>query len=668
MRIGGSHQCRVSASHYRRIFPAVRFLSAYSALCATGLLAQAAIPHWRARRFALYRLLVDNRSVMRYSSRNYSSPPAPLPGDTGSVRLWQTLHSLAPYLWRYKWRVVSALACLIAAKLATVSVPLVFKAMIDRLSSPELAVVTPIALLLVYGLLRFSNSVFTELREILFARVTQQAVRHIALQVFQHLHDLSLRFHLERQTGGLSRDIERGSRSISSLISYSLYSILPTLVEVSLVLGILFYQYDSGFVVITLLSLSAYILFTIRVSNWRIALRRQLNETDSAANTQAIDSLINYETVKYFNNENYESRRYDGHMMKWEEAATRSQVSLSWLNMGQQLIIACGVTAMMWRAAVGVSQGHMTIGDLVLVNAYLIQLYMPLNFLGVVYREIRQALTDIERMFKLLQVNREIADLPDAVELHPGAIHVRFQDVHFSYDTKRPILTAVDFEIPPGQTVAVVGESGAGKSTLARLLYRFYDVNSGRVMINGTDLRHFTQSSLRSRIAIVPQDTVLFNESIYYNILYGRTSATPDEVHAAASAARLADFIERLPDGYETRVGERGLKLSGGEKQRVAIARALLKDPSLLIFDEATSALDSSTEQAIQSSLEAAAKGRTTLVIAHRLSTIMNADTILVMDGGRIVERGTHAALIEAGSRYARMWALQQQEEADTAS
>jgi ATP-binding cassette subfamily B protein len=597
---------------------------------------------------------------MRRSSSN-RPPPGQAPAEN---HLWNTLRSLAPYLLQHKWRVLLALSCLVGAKLANVAVPLVFKEMIDGLSAPQQVLALPALLLALYGTLRFSTSLFTELREILFARVTQQAVRRIALEVFRHLHALSLRFHLERQTGGVSRDIERGSRSISSLISYTLYSILPTLVEISLVLSILFVKYDSGFVLITLFSLAAYIVFTISVSNWRIGLRRRVNESDSAANTRAIDSLLNYETVKYFNNEEYEARRYDAQMLNWEDAATKSQISLSWLNLGQQIIIALGVTAMMWRAADGVVDGRMTIGDLVLVNAFLIQLYMPLSFLGVIYREIRQSLADIERMFDLLAVNREIADARDAITLPPGPVGVRFEQVNFSYEPKRQILHDVAFEIPTGRTVAVVGQSGSGKSTLARLLYRFYDIGQGQIRINGVDLRQLTQSSLRAAIGIVPQDTVLFNDTIFYNIQYGRPDASREEVIAAARAAQLADFIEILPDGYETRVGERGLKLSGGEKQRVAIARALLKNPPLLIFDEATSALDSKTEKAIQASLDNAARGRTTLVIAHRLSTVMNADKILVMDGGRIVERGTHSALLEANGRYAQMWALQQQEEA----
>jgi ABC-type transport system involved in Fe-S cluster assembly fused permease/ATPase subunit len=597
---------------------------------------------------------------MRRAASPYPAADQPTAADT---QLGATLNKLLPYLWQYKWRVLLALSCLFAAKLANVSVPLVFKEMIDGLSGAQQALALPALLLLLYGALRFSTSLFTELREILFARVTQRAVRRIALEVFRHLHELSLRFHLERQTGGVSRDIERGSRSISSLISYTLYSILPTLVEIILVLAILLARYDSSFVLITLASLTAYVLFTIKVSNWRIAIRRKLNEMDSAANTRAIDSLLNYETVKYFNNEEYEARRYDQQMHAWEDAATRSQVSLSWLNLGQQIIIAIGVTAMMWRAASGVVEGSMTIGDLVLVNAFLIQLYMPLNFLGVVYREIRQALADIERMFDLLAVHREIADSPDAASLGTGPVDIRFSAVNFSYEANRQILYRVDFSIPAGRTVAVVGESGSGKSTLARLLYRFYEVTDGQILVNGRDLRQLTQASLRAAIGIVPQDTVLFNDSIYYNIQYGNPEAGREQVLAAAAAAQLTTFIELLPSGYETRVGERGLKLSGGEKQRVAIARALLKNPPVLIFDEATSALDSKTEKAIQSSLDHAARGRTTLVIAHRLSTIMNADEILVIDAGRIVERGAHPQLLEAGGVYAQMWALQQQEE-----
>ncbi|MDR0775884.1 MAG: ABC transporter ATP-binding protein/permease [Azonexus sp.] len=590
-----------------------------------------------------------------------AKPPAGQPLLESHV--WLTLRTLFPYLWRYRLRVVLALACLVGAKVATVGVPILFKEMIDGLAPSGQALALPVLLLLLYGALRFSSALFTELRELLFARVTQRAVRQVALEVFGHLHALSLRFHLERQTGGVSRDIERGSRSISSLISYTLYSILPTLVEIGLVLGVLFVKYDAGFVLITAVSLAAYIVFTVKVSNWRIDIRRQVNESDSAANTRAIDSLLNYETVKYFNNEAWEAQRYDEQLLRWEEAATHSQKTLAYLNLGQQAIIALGVTAMMWRAAAGVVDGHMSIGDLVLVNAFLIQLYAPLNFLGIVYREIRQALADIERMFKLLKEHREIADTPDARNLPDGPLDIEFAAVDFAYEADRPILHDVSFRIPAGRTVAVVGHSGAGKSTLSRLLFRFYDIGGGAIRIGGHDLRQLRQGSLRAAIGIVPQDTVLFNDSIFYNIQYGRPSASHDEVIAAARRAQLHEFIASLPQGYETRVGERGLKLSGGEKQRVAIARTLLKQPPILIFDEATSALDSATERAIQAQLERVAVGHTTLIIAHRLSTVMNADQILVMHDGRIIERGRHGELLAADGAYARMWRLQQQEE-----
>lgn len=600
--------------------------------------------------------------------RTATTAPLPAPA-TGERRDWQTIRSLLPYIWAYKGRVLFALACLIAAKLANVGVPLVFKEIVDAFTAERTAqaavLAVPLALLAMYGLLRFSMSLFTELRELVFARVTQQAVRNIALQVFRHLHALSLRFHLERQTGGLTRDIERGTRSIGTLISYTIYSILPTLVEVGLVIGILGTRYESSFVWITVCALAIYITFTVLVTNWRTQLRREVNEIDSAANSRAIDSLLNYETVKYFNNEEYEARRYDQQMRKWAAAQVKSQVSLSFLNIGQAAIIAVAVTLIMWRAAVGVTSGAMTVGDIVLVNGLLIQLYIPLNWLGVLYREIRQALTDIERMFSLKAEHREIADAPDAVPLAAGPCAVRFEHVGFSYEAKRQILFDVDFAIPAGGTVAVVGHSGSGKSTLSRLLFRFYDVQSGAVKVNGTDIRRLTQASLRAAIGIVPQDTVLFNESIYYNIQYGRPEASRADVIAAAQAAHIHDFVESLPEKYDTRVGERGLKLSGGEKQRVAIARALLKNPPILIFDEATSALDSKSEKAIQGELERISVGRTTLVIAHRLSTVMNADEILVLDGGRIVERGTHRALLERGGAYAQMWALQQQEEAE---
>lgn len=602
---------------------------------------------------------------MRHYSR--SEPGQPVT----DLHIGATLRALFPYVWHYKWRVLLAFAALVGAKLANVGVPMLFKEIVDGFTLPANTqlLVLPVSLLLAYGALRFSTTLFTELREMLFARVTQQVIRQIALAVFRHLHSLSLRFHLERQTGGVSRDIERGTRSISSLISYTLYSILPTLIEITLVIGILWSQYDWGFAAITGASLLAYIVFTVSVTNWRTEFRRTVNELDSKANARAIDSLLNYETVKYFNNEAYEAERYDRQLGKWAEAATKSQVTLSLLNLGQQLIIVAGVVAMLWRATDWVVDGRMTVGDLVLVNAFLFQLFIPLNFLGMIYRELRQAMTDIERMFHLLKTEREVADAPDAVSLPPGAVEIRFEGVSFAYDPARPILHEVDFAVPAGQTVAVVGPSGAGKSTLARLLFRFYDVGSGRISLNGHDLRQLRQHSLRSAIGIVPQDTTLFNDTLLYNLQYGRPDASREEIEAAVRAAHLDSFIASLPAGYETRVGERGLKLSGGEKQRVAIARALLKNPPILIFDEATSALDSRTEKAIQANLREVAYGRTTLIVAHRLSTIMDADEILVLEHGRIVERGTHAVLLSRNGTYARMWALQQQEdhEAETA-
>lgn len=594
-------------------------------------------------------------------------PSIALPGPDLSQRHdWETIRTLLPYLWAWKGRVIFALSCLLVAKLSNIAVPLVFKSLIDTLTIPreQALLLVPVGLLAAYGALRFSTSLFTELRELLFAKVTQRAVRNIALQVFEHLHALSLRFHLERQTGGLTRDIERGTRSISSLISYTLYSILPTLVEIALVLGILAVRYDSSFTLITVGTLAVYVSYTIIITNWRTLLRREVNELDSAANVRAVDSLINYETVKYFNNERWELERYDEHMRKWERAQVKNQFALSYLNLGQSLIIAAGVSLMMWRATVGVVNGSMTVGDIVLVNAFLIQLYMPLSHLGVLYREIRQSLTDIERMFRLLAQNREVQDAPDARPLENGSCAISFDHVGFGYEPARQILFDVSLKVGAGETVAVVGQSGSGKSTLARLLYRFYDVGDGGISINGSDLRQLTQASVRAAIGIVPQDTVLFNDTIYYNIQYGRPSAPHEEVIAAARAAHIHDFIESLPEKYDTRVGERGLKLSGGEKQRVAIARALLKNPPILIFDEATSALDSRTEKAIQAELELAAVGRTTLIIAHRLSTVMNAGEILVMDQGRIIERGTHGELLARNATYAQMWALQQSQAA----
>jgi ATP-binding cassette, subfamily B, heavy metal transporter len=576
---------------------------------------------------------------------------------------WRAVGMLVPYLWEYRARVVIALVFLIAAKLANVAVPLVLKRVVDSLDSSVAILVLPFALLAAYGVLRFSTTLFAELRDVVFVRVTQRAIRRAALSVFRHMHSLSLRFHLERQTGGVSRDIERGTRGISTLLSYMLFSIIPVVLEFSLVAAILLARFDWRFAAVTFVAVAVYMAFTISVTEWRMEIRRRANELDSRANTRAIDSLLNYETVKYFNNEEYEARRYDENLQKYESAAVRNEMSLGILNIGQSLIIAIAVTLLMILAAQGVVAKSLTLGDLVLVNGLLIQLYIPLNFLGMVYREIKQALADMDRMFRLLTEDREIQDRPGAAALAQARASVRFENVDFSYEPRRQILFGVSFDIPAGSKVAVVGASGSGKSTLGRLLFRFYEVNAGRIVINGTDIRDFTQSSLRAAIGIVPQDTVLFNDNILYNIHYGRPSATAAEVIEAAKAAHIHDFIESLPDKYETRVGERGLKLSGGEKQRVAIARAILKNPGILIFDEATSALDSETEKSIQAELDRVAQGRTTLVIAHRLSTIMDADQILVLDGGRIVERGTHRELLAAAGLYAQMWALQLEED-----
>ena len=599
---------------------------------------------------------------MRHHS---SSPPPPITDPKAVVRSdWAVIQTLFPYLWVYKWRVIAAMACLIAAKVANVGVPMVLKQLIDALTispgSPQALLVLPLGALVAYGLLRLSTTVFTELREFLFSRVTQRAVRTIALRVFRHLHALSLRFHLNRQTGGMTRDIERGTRGVSSLISFTLFNILPTLVEITLVLAYLVTQYDIWFSVITAVALVTYIAFTVIVTDWRTHFRRTMNDLDSKANTKAIDSLINYETVKYFGNEDYEAKRYDEGLKSFENAAVRSQTSLSFLNTGQSLIIATAVTLILWRATEGVIAGTMTLGDLVLVNTFMIQLYIPLNFLGVIYREIKQSLADMERLFSLLDQNKEVANDKAATPLQTHGAQVAFSNVNFSYESNREILFGVDFTIPAGTTTAVVGHSGSGKSTLSRLLFRFYDVNSGAITIDGQDLRHVTQESLRSAIGIVPQDTVLFNDTIEYNIAYGKPGATHEDIVAAARAASIHDFIESLPDGYGTMVGERGLKLSGGEKQRVAIARTLLKDPAILIFDEATSALDSKAEQAIQAQLKEIAKNRTTLVIAHRLSTVADAQQILVLDHGKIVERGTHQALLAQDGLYRQMWERQQ--------
>ncbi len=595
-----------------------------------------------------------------------SSHPPPAGAAKRSHTDWATLKRLFPYLWEYKWRVIVALAFMVGAKLANVSVPLLLKDLIDTMSfkpgDPQAVLVVPVGLLVAYGLLRLSTSLFTELRELVFSKATQGAARRIALETFEHLHALSLRFHLERQTGGMTRDIERGVRGIESLISYSLYSIVPTLIEVALVLTILAVKFDAWFAWITIAALSVYIVFTVTVTEWRTKYRKEANEFDSAAHTKAVDSLLNYETVKYFNNEAFEASRYDASLQQLRKSRLKSQTTLSLLNTGQQLIIAVGLVGMLWRATLGVVEGRMTLGDLVMINAFMIQLYIPLNFLGVLYREIKQSLTDLDKMFVLMQREREVADAPGAVAL--AGLHqptIRFDHVTFAYEPARVILHDVSFEIPAGKTVAVVGPSGSGKSTLARLLYRFYDVQDGRITIAGQDIRSVTQASVRQAIGIVPQDTVLFNDTVEYNIAYGRPGSSRAEVEEAARAARIHGFIESTPRGYQTMVGERGLKLSGGEKQRVAIARTLLKNPPVMIFDEATSALDSANERAIQAELKTAAQNKTTLVIAHRLSTVVDAHEILVLEAGRIVERGTHDQLLALNGRYAQMWALQQQ-------
>jgi ATP-binding cassette subfamily B protein len=594
-----------------------------------------------------------------------ASPATLLAATTAPRSDWATLKRLFPYLWDYKWRVIAALSFMVGAKMANVGVPLLLKNLVDTMNikatDPKALLVVPVALLLGYGLLRLSTTLFTELRELVFAKATEGASRRISLEVFRHLHALSLRFHLERQTGGMTRDIERGTRGVHSLISYSLYSIIPTLIEVTLVLSLLAVKFDVWFAGITGIALVFYIFFTVTVTNWRTQFRKTMNELDSSAHSRAVDSLLNYETVKYFNNEEFEAKRYDENLVRYRKAAIKSQNTLSLLNTGQQVIIAIGLVTMLWRATQGVVDGRMSLGDLVMVNAFMIQLYIPLGFLGVIYREIKQSLTDLDKMFTLMEKEREIADVPGALPLAIDASPtVRFEDVSFAYDPARPILHHVSFEIPPGKTVAVVGSSGAGKSTLARLLYRFYDVQQGRITIGGQDIKQVTQASVRQAIGIVPQDTVLFNDTVEYNIAYGKPGATHAQVVEAARAARIDGFIANTPLGYQTMVGERGLKLSGGEKQRVAIARTLLKNPPVVIFDEATSALDSANERAIQAELKTAAQNKTTLVIAHRLSTVVDAHEILVMEAGRIAERGTHAQLLLLQGVYARMWALQQ--------
>ncbi|CAK0765047.1 ATM1-type heavy metal exporter [Azospirillaceae bacterium] len=571
-------------------------------------------------------------------------------------------------------RVIVALSFLGIAKIANVIVPILYKAAIDALSgggagfgavattnAPSPLIAVPVGLILAYGLARIIAQGFGELRDALFAKVAQNAIRQVALQVFRHLHALSLRFHLERQTGGLSRAIERGNRAIETLLRFMLFNILPTLLEIVLVGVILWRMFGASIALVTLITVISYIAFTLVITEWRTKFRRQMNETDSKANTRAIDSLLNYETVKYFGNEKHEAERYDAALRGYEHAAVKSQTSLSMLNLGQGFIISIGLAIVMYITAAGIARGEMTLGDFVLVNTYLVQLYLPLNFFGFVYREIKQALIDMEKMFELLTVNREIADAPDATPLCVSGGALTFENVCFSYDSRRPILQDVSFTVKPGQTVAIVGPSGSGKSTISRLLFRFYDPASGCILIDGQDLRSVTQVSLRAALGIVPQDTVLFNDTIYYNISYGHPEAEKEAIENAARLAHIHEFVCGLPDGYQSLVGERGLKLSGGEKQRVAIARTILKTPNILLFDEATSALDTHTEREIQANLREVSRGRTTLVIAHRLSTIVDADEILVLEKGMIVERGRHAALLEKNGSYASMWKRQQE-------
>ena len=579
----------------------------------------------------------------------------------------RTIRTLLPYLWprgslEMRGRVVLAMLLLVGAKMANVYVPILYKEAVDILSDDAaVAIVVPVAILLAYGALRVLTVAFGELRDAVFAKVAERAIRTVALRVFDHLHRLSLRFHVERRTGGLSRAIERGTKGIEFLLTFMLFNVLPTLVEVAMVCGILWALYGIAYAAVTFVTIAAYIAFTLSITEWRLKYRRRMNERDSEANTKAIDSLLNYETVKYFGNEAHEGRRFDTARRHYERAAVRSKTSLSLLNIGQGLIVAVGLTGITIMAGNEVAAGTMTIGDFVLVNTYLLQLYIPLNFLGFVYREIKQSLTDMEAMFGILSVEREIEDAPGAPPLRVNAGAIEFDGVHFSYDARRPILRGVSFRVPPGETVAIVGASGAGKSTISRILFRFYDIQSGGVRIDGQDVRAVRQGSLRAAIGIVPQDTVLFNDTILYNLAYGRPEASRAEIEEAARLAHIHDFIEGLPDGYDSVVGERGLKLSGGEKQRIAIARTILKRPRILMFDEATSALDSRTEKEIQANIRELSRDRTTLMIAHRLSTIIDADQILVLEGGRIVERGRHGALLIRDGRYAEMWWRQQE-------
>ena len=599
------------------------------------------------------------------------------PVETGLKHETRAIRALLPYLWPpgqwdIKLRVLAAMVMMVLAKMATVTVPLVYKFAVDGLTGesgpPPFGLtglppilVAPVALIVGYGLLRLATQAFAEMREYFFARVGRRATRVVALKVFRHMHKLALRFHLDRETGGVSRTIERGTRGIESLLRFTLFSILPTLVEVALVAGILWVVYDIWFAVVTFATISLYIGYTMMVTEWRLKFRRRMNTADNEANTRAIDSLLNYETVKYFGNEEHEASRYDKSLRRYEDAAVRSITTLSLVNVGQGLIIGVGLVVVMLMAAHGVQDGTMTIGDFVAVNAFLMQLYLPLNFLGFVYREIKQSLVDMEYMFTLLNEEQEVSDPPGAPDLAVGDGEIVFENVFFGYDTRRPILKGVSFRVPAGRSVAIVGPTGAGKSTISRLLYRFYDIDGGRIEIDGQDIRDVTQSSLRRAIGIVPQDTVLFNDTVFYNIAYGRPGATPGEIEDAARLAQIHDFIMSTPDGYETRVGERGLKLSGGEKQRVAIARAILKQPRILMFDEATSALDTHTEKEIQAALKSISADRTTLMIAHRLSTVIEADEILVFDDGQIIERGRHADLLASNGTYAALWARQRE-------
>jgi ATP-binding cassette subfamily B protein len=595
----------------------------------------------------------------------------PLPSRRRGGGQWAAVQTLMPLLWpkgetAMRVRVVVALTCLLIAKLANILVPFLFKRLVDALS-PKLAVAValPLGLLLAYGLARVMTQVFSELRDGIFARVAQRAIRKVALQTFRHLHALSLRFHLDRQTGGLSRVIERGAKGIEFLLSFMLFNVFPTLLEIGMVCATLWWFFDWRYAAVTFATIGGYIWFTFALTEWRIKYRRRMNDADQEANTKAIDSLLNYETVKYFGNEEHEAQRYDVALRQYETAAVRTRISLSWLNIGQNFIIAAGVTLLMAMSALAVVAHKATVGDFVMVNAYLIQLYLPLNFLGTVYREIRQALIDMEAMFDLLGVDIEVADHPGAPDLAVTGGRIEFRHVAFGYDPRRPILKDLSFIVEPGKTLAIVGPSGAGKSTISRLLFRFYDPTGGEILIDGQNIAEVTQASLRAALGVVPQDTVLFNDSLEYNIAYGRPSASESEVREAARLARLSDLVTRLPDGFATRVGERGLKLSGGEKQRVAIARAILKKPAIMLFDEATSALDSHTEREIQASLAEVSQDRTTLVIAHRLSTVIDADEILVLEEGRAVERGRHGELLARGGRYAAMWARQQEAAAE---